>query len=573
MKKPKSGPIKEVLSACRRSLLAVVLFSLCINLLMLTSPLYMLQLFDRVLNSRSEETLVYLTLIAVLAFVTLGVLEAVRNNVLVRLNCWIDEQLSSLVLRQCIQSALHGSRNSSVQSLRDLSTASAFLSGSGIYAILDAPWSPIFIIAIFMLHPTLGWFSIAGLTLLFALVVVSEFGTRSVLNQSTAKSIKSLVDAEATVRNADVVEAMGMMPNLLRRWTQTDGESLELRSVAYDRVGRIRAVTRSIRMLLQIGILGLGAWLVLKAEVTAGAMIAGSILFGRAMAPVDQAVGSWRSAITARDAYQRLVSHLRGASWPTEPMTLPKPSGRLQVEGVSFYYPETTEPCIRAVSFAIDPGEILGIVGPTATGKSTLARLLVGNLTPSAGHVRLDNADVAQWDSEDLGPHVGYLPQDVELFNGSVRANIARMGDEASADIVEAARLAEAHDVILRLKDGYDAEIGHNGVVLSGGQSQRIALARALFGDPKFIVLDEPNSNLDQDGENALARTLVRLGERKVSTVVVTHRLWILRHVDKILVLRDGAVELFGPRDEILAQIARPAPAQTLNSTAGPTYA
>ena len=540
---------------------------------MLTSPLYMLQLFDRVLNSRSEETLVYLTLIAVLAFVTLGVLEAVRNNVLVRLNCWIDEQLSSLVLRQCIQSALHGSRNSSVQSLRDLSTASAFLSGSGIYAILDAPWSPIFIIAIFMLHPTLGWFSIAGLTLLFALVVVSEFGTRSVLNQSTAKSIKSLVDAEATVRNADVVEAMGMMPNLLRRWTQTDGESLELRSVAYDRVGRIRAVTRSIRMLLQIGILGLGAWLVLKAEVTAGAMIAGSILFGRAMAPVDQAVGSWRSAITARDAYQRLVSHLRGASWPREPMKLPKPSGRLQVEGVSFYYPETTEPCIRAVSFAIDPGEILGIVGPTATGKSTLARLLVGNLTPSAGHVRLDNADVAQWDSEDLGPHVGYLPQDVELFNGSVRANIARMGDEASADIVEAARLAEAHDVILRLKDGYDAEIGHNGVVLSGGQSQRIALARALFGDPKFIVLDEPNSNLDQDGENALARTLVRLGERKVSTVVVTHRLWILRHVDKILVLRDGAVELFGPRDEILAQIARPAPAQTLNSTAGPTYA
>ena len=573
MNKPTIGPIKEVLLACRRSLLAVVLFSLCINLLMLTSPLYMLQVFDRVLNSRSMDTLVYLTLIAALAFLTLGVLEAVRNQVLVRLNCWIDEQLSSLVLRQCVQSGLHGSQNSSVQGLRDLSTTSAFLSGSGIFAILDAPWSPIFIVAIFVLHPTLGWFSVGGLILLLSLVVLSEVSTRSILNQSTAKSIKSLVDAETTVRNADVVEAMGMMPNLLRRWHQTDGDSLQLRGVAYNRVGWIRAVTRSIRMLLQIGILGLGAWLVLQAEVTAGAMIAGSILFGRAMAPVDQAIGSWRSAIAARDAYRRLVSHLTGAAWPTEPMQLPTPKGRLRAEGVTFYYPETTEPCIRNVYFEIGPGEVLGIVGPTATGKSTLARLLIGNLKPSMGHVRLDNADVESWDSEDLGPHVGYLPQDVELFTGSVRANIARMGDEESAAIVEAARLAEVHDVILHLKDGYDTEIGHNGATLSGGQSQRIALARALFGDPKFLVLDEPNANLDQDGENALARTLVRLAERKVTTVVVTHRLWILRHVDKILVLRDGAVEMFGPRDEILAKIARPAPAEALHSTAGPTYA
>ncbi|MDH3700009.1 MAG: type I secretion system permease/ATPase [Alphaproteobacteria bacterium] len=573
MNKPTAEPIREVFLACRRSLLAVVIFSLCINLLMLTSPLYMLQLFDRVLNSRSEETLVYLTLIAALAFVTLGVLEAVRNHVLVRLNCWIDAQLSSLVLRQCVQTALHGSRHSSVQGLRDLSTTSAFLSGSGIFSILDAPWSPIFIIAIFMLHSTLGWFSVAGLILLFSLVIVSEFSTRSILNQSNAKSMKSLVDAETTVRNADVVEAMGMMPNLLNRWNQTDGESLGLRGVAYNRVGNIRAVTRSFRMLLQIGILGLGAWLALKAEVTPGAMIAGSILFGRAMAPVDQAIGSWRSAIVARDAYRRLKNHLMGVSWPAEPMQLPKPSGHLQVEGVTFFYPETTEPCIRNVNFALDPGEVLGIVGPTATGKSTLARLLIGNLTPSSGHVRLDNADVSNWDSQDLGPHVGYLPQDVELFTGSVRANIARMGDEESAAIVEAASLAEVHDVILRLKDGYETEIGHNGAVLSGGQCQRVALARALFGDPKFIVLDEPNANLDQDGENALARTLVRLGERNVTTVVVTHRLWILRHVDKILVLRDGGVEMFGPRDEILAKIARPAPAEALQTTAGPTYA
>jgi len=547
-----------------------MLFSSCINLLMLTAPLYMLQIFDRVLNSSSRETLLYLSLIAAIAFLTYGVLEGVRSLILIRLNGWIDRTLSPLLLRHGIRTALASSGEKSAQGLRDLSGWSSFLTSQGIYPILDSPWSVIFLAVVFLLHPTLGWIAAGGLLVMLALVIVSEFATRGLLNRSTGDTIRAFAIAESNVRNADVIEAMGMMPNLLDRWQRTFGETITLRDKAHNRASGIRALTRSLRMLLQLTILGSGAWLVLQNEITPGAMIASSILFGRAMAPVDQVVASWRSAITARDAYRRLVARLAGSAWHTEPMRLPKPTGHLQVENVAFAYPGSVEPTIRYVSFDLQPGECLGLVGPTAAGKSTLARLLVGNLQPRAGHVRLDGADIAQWDSEDRGPHIGYLPQDVELFDGTVRANVARMGDEDSPAIIEAARLAEVHDVILRLNGGYDAEIGHNGATLSGGQSQRIALARALFGDPRFVVLDEPNANLDQDGENALARTLVRLKQRRITTVVITHRLWILRHVDKILLLRDGGVELFGARDDVLAKIARPAPAKTFHAVQEP---
>lgn len=558
---PRAEVIQEVLSHCRGSFLAVGLFSFVINLLMLMAPIYVLQIFDRVLNSGSQETLLYLTLIAALAFLTLGILEAVRSLVLTKLGSWIDRRLSGLVLRNSISSALHDRGEQSVQGLRDLSTCAAFFSGPGILPILDAPWSPIFIVVIFFLHPTLGWLSIFSMLLLLALLMASEFSTRALLNRSSAKSIELLSAAEISVRNSDAVEAMGMMGNLLKRWDQSNGEALELRERASDRAGKIKAFTRSIRMFLQVGMLGMGAWLVLGNELTPGAMIAGSILFGRAMAPVDQAIGSWRSAIAARHAYRRLTDQLAGFSLRKEIFKLPKPDGRLCSEGVTFAYPGQNEPCLRFVNFALEPGESLGLVGPTAAGKTTLARLLVGNVRPRIGRVSLDGANVATWDSEDLGRHVGYLPQNVELFNGTIRANIARMGDEESSAIVDAARLAEVHEVILSMEDGYETEIGGHGAILSGGQNQRIALARALFGDPRLVVLDEPNANLDQDGDDALARTLQRLSQRKVTTVVITHRLWILRHVDKILLLRNGSVEMFGPRDEILSKIARPAAA------------
>jgi PrtD family type I secretion system ABC transporter len=554
--------IQDVLSKCRESFLAVVFFSLFINLLMLVAPLYVLQIFDRVLSSESRETLLYLTLIAAVAFIALGVLEAVRGHVLVRLSGWIEQRLSGRVLQNSIQSALRNPGDKSAQGLRDLASCTGFLSGPAVLPILDVPWTPIFVAVLFLLHPWLGWLAVAGVFLLVALIAVSEWVTCGPLNQSAVKSMKLLGSAEASVRNADAVEAMGMMGNLLKRWNKANGEALDLKERASGRAGNIKALTRALRMFLQVAILGLGAWLVLGQELTAGGMIAGSILFGRAMAPIDQAVGSWRSAIAARESYRRLSASLVAVPLETTTFPLPKPSGQLQVENVTFSYPGDRDPSLRFVSFSLQPGESLGIVGPTAAGKSTLARLLIGNAAPLAGRVLLDGADVSKWDGGDLGPHIGYLPQDVELFDGSVHANIARMGDEESDGIVEAAQLAEVHDIVLGLKDGYETQIGERGAGLSGGQSQRIALARALYGDPKLIVLDEPNANLDQDGENALARTLMRLRERKVSTIVITHRLWILRHVDKIMLLRNGCVEIFGPRDEVLAKIARPAPVQ-----------
>ncbi len=568
MKRRRAEAIELALSRCRGSMLALAFFSLIINLLMLAAPLYVLQIFDRVLTTHSRETLFYLTVIAVVAFVTFGLLEGVRAQVMVRLSSWIDRSLSGPVLQNSIASALKGRGEGSIQGLRDISVCGAFLSGPAILPILDVPWTPIFVAVVFMLHPMLGWLAFSGVVLLVGLIAVSELVTRGLLNDSAAQSMRLLDSAETSVRNADAVQAMGMGGNLLKRWERANGQSLDLRDRANGRAGEVKALTRAIRMFLQIAVLGLGAWLVLDQELTPGGMIAGSILFGRAMAPIDQAIGSWRSAIAAREAYRRLTESLAGWSLGKTAFELPRPDGHLQVDGVTFAYPGDREPCLRFVRFELQPGETLGVVGPTAAGKTTLARLLIGNLAPFSGRVLLDGAELSSWDREDLGRHIGYLPQDVELLDGSVHANIARMGDSGEQGVTEAARLAEVHAVILGLKNGYGTVIGKQGLALSGGQNQRIALARALFGEPKLVVLDEPNANLDQDGENALARTLLRLRERAVTTVVITHRLWILRHVDKILVLRDGSVEAFGPRDEVLAKIARPVPARVVETSA-----
>ena len=545
------------LKAARGGFLATALFSLAVNLLMLTAPLYMLQVFDSVLSSRSTDTLLMLTIIALVALATLAVLDAVRGMVLVRLGAWLERQLGGPVLSASIMDTVRSGEDPSVQGLRDLGTVRAFIGGPSIVPLMDAPWIPIFLVVVFLLHPLLGWLALGGAVMLFLLGLVNDYMTRSSFGRSNIASRRGLQRAEASVRNADVIEAMGMLPQLIRRWRRDNDEALDLHILAGGRGRGILAASKMLRLSLQVGVLGTGAWLVIANQLTPGSMIAASILMARALAPVEQSIASWRSLIQARGAYGRVKRQLEATPVRAPAMPLPAPQGRLAVEGLSFRHAGAEEPLIRNVSFVVEPGEALGIVGPTASGKTTLVRLIIGNLVGQAGHARLDSMDVAQWAAEDLGPHIGYLPQDIELFAGTVRENIARMSAGEDEGVIAAAKLSGAHDMILRLRKGYETEIGEGGAALSGGQRQRIALARAVYGEPGLVVLDEPNANLDTPGEEALLGTIGRLRELG-ATVIVAHRPSILRQMDKLLVLKDGRNTAFGPRDEVLKKITGP---------------
>ncbi len=566
----KSFDFSKIVWAGRRVLLAVGLFSLGVNVLMLTAPLYMLQIYDRVLTSRSEETLIYLTLIAVIALITLGVLEGVRSQIMVRLGVWLDRQLGGPLLGDSIVSALGRSGEPSVQGLRDLSTFRVFLSSHAIFAIMDAPWTPIFIAVVFLLHPTLGWIALAGALVLLTLAVVNEVATRGPLRRSGEALIHATEDAAAATRNADALHAMGMVPAVVARWDRRNSDLLAAQEQATLRSGRIAALAKFLRLVLQIAVLGMGAKLVLLNEISAGTMIAASILAARALAPVDMAIGSWKTAVSSWQAWRRVRMRAREIPAGNGAMPLPAPEGALRVEKLMFGWPGAKEPLLRNVEFALESGQILGIIGPTAAGKTTLARLMIGNLTPTVGHVRLDGADVAEWDPDDLGPYLGYLPQDVELLSGTVRENISRLQEADPDKVVAAARLSGVHELILALPEGYETEIGPSGAVLSGGQRQRVALARALYGGPKLVVLDEPSSSLDQEGEAAVMGAVAQLKANGTTVVIIAHRLNILRLADRVLVLRNGVVEKFGPRDEILSAVARPDTGDNHIVVAGP---
>jgi PrtD family type I secretion system ABC transporter len=564
--------LKEALRRSRGGFIAVALFSLCINMLMLAAPLYMMQLYDRVLSSRNIDTLVLLTIMAAGAILTMSLLDMIRGQAMVRLGGWIDRKVSPDLLTASIAQTLRRGETPSVQGLRDLGTFRTFLTGPAMFPIMDAPWTPIFLAVIFMLHPVLGWVATGGAMVLSALAVANELSTRKLLQMSGGASIMALQQAEAAARNADVIEAMGMMPALVRRWHERNSQHVTLQAMASHRSGAIGATSKFVRLLLQIGILGAGAYLAIQTEISPGAMIAASIIMGRALSPVEQAIGSWRSGIAARNAYGRIKTQLEEEPPRGERMRLPEPKGALNVEAVSYVHPSADEPVLRNISFALEPGESLGLIGPTAAGKTTLARLLVGNILPRAGHIRIDGADVAVWESEDRGKHVGYLPQDVELFAGTVRENIARMGECSPEAVVAAARMAGVHELILGLPKGYDTEIGEGGAALSGGQRQRIGLARALFGSPRFVVLDEPNASLDHEGEAALLQALRDLKDRNVTVVVIAHRPTILQHVDKILVLRDGQVQHFGAPADVVPKVTgqqRPAPPRVVTGGGG----
>ncbi|MCP1853318.1 PrtD family type I secretion system ABC transporter [Bradyrhizobium sp. USDA 4541] len=564
----KADEFRQSLQACQSYFVTAAIFSLAINLLYLAGPLYMLQVYDRVISSASEITLLMLTLALLLAFMALAGLDAVRARVLTRTSIRLDRKIAPRVMTAIIDhSAKIGGARS--QLLRDFDTFRQFITGSGIHAIFDLPWSPIYIAVIFCLHPFLGEFALGSSIILVLMAFLNEWIVKPPLSESGEAANRNYGFTEMSLRNTEVVRAMGMTGGLLKRWSRDRDRMLERQVAASDRAATMQSMIRFLRLSMQSLILGLGAYLVIERMTTAGAMFAASILLGRALQPIEQIVGSWRSLVSARGAFLR-VRELLAANPPRETgLTLPRPEGRLSVEALSFAAPGTSKPILRGVTFQIEPGEVLGIIGPSGAGKSTLARHIVGVQAPSAGAVRLDGSDVSSWIRSSLGEHLGYLPQDIELFADTVAANICRFKDGDDKDIILAARMADVHEMILRLVDGYDTQVGEGGAILSGGYRQRIGLARAVYGNPSLVVLDEPSSNLDAEGDAALADCITQLKKRGTTVVIISHRPATIGVVDKILVLREGVAEMFGPRSEILARLTRPVPVPAVRGATG----
>ena len=558
------------MAACRRVWVGVALFSACVNMLILAVPLYMMQLYDRVLATRSVDTLLVLTVMVVSALVILGLLDALRGRIVARIGGWLDRELGGAVLSGAVADALRAGGGVSAQGLRDLSAVRGYIGSPAIMPMFDAPWAPVFLAIIFLIHPVLGWIALGGAVVLFVCAVLNDLTTRKKLAEANTASTRALNAADAAIRNADTIAAMGMLPNLMRRWREMGAQSQGMLDSAVGTSGAIAATAKTMRFTLQVAILGVGAYLVLLHEMTAGAMIAAAIILARGLAPFEQMISSWRYFTGARTAYRRLKELLARATDPNAGTTLPRPAGRINAEKVSYAPPGVGEPLIRRASFRLDSGESLGVVGPSGAGKTTLVRLIVGSLAPTRGHMRLDGADVRAWPDADRGRYVGYLPQNVELFAGTVRDNIARLGDAEDDDVVDAAKLAGAHGMILRLPNGYDTRIGTGGLPISGGQRQRIGLARAVFGNPALVVLDEPNAHLDAEGEQALAEAVRRLRERGATVVLIAQRAGIMAQVDKMLVVKAGVISTFGPREEVLRELktALPTPLRTVTAEA-----
>jgi PrtD family type I secretion system ABC transporter len=551
--------IRFALSRYRAAFISIGVFSAFINMLMLVSPMYMLQVYDRVLSSRSEPTLVILTVFCIGLLAVYGFLEFARSRVLVRVGVELDKNLSEVVLKNLFTLSLKSGNVRSSQALRDLSTVREFLSGSAILTCFDAPWFPFYIAVIFIFHPLQGFIGIFGAILLFSFALAGEIRTRGLLSEASKNGIAASRFVDLSLRNTEVIHAMGMLSRIAGKWNVYNSQMLGNQALASDRAGTLSALTRFSRIGIQILILGSGAFLVLQDQLTAGSMIAISIILSRALAPVEMAVGSWKQVLAARGANDRLKELLAIEDWgKTGQIELPVPKGKIEVSNAFLAPPgEPKRPILKQISFVINPGEIIGVVGPSGAGKSSLARLLMGVWKPLSGEVRLDGSEYEAWPQEVLGAYFGYLPQDVELFEGSIAENIARFGEIDSNKIIEAASCAGVHELITKLPDGYQTQVGVSGQTLSGGERQRIGLARALYGDPKFIVLDEPNSNLDQAGEEALSSALKRLRTNKQTCVVITHRPALLANVDRVMIMIDGSLIKMGPPSEVLPQVLK----------------
>jgi PrtD family type I secretion system ABC transporter len=547
-----SDPVREALNVNRPLLRAAFLFSAVNAVLALTVSFYMLQVYDRVLTSRSEETLLLLTLIAAAALIVFGALDALRMRLLMRTGLLVCDALGARVLRAMVPTLLATGDPAIRQGLRDCDAIKQFLASPGFASLIEAPFLAIFLAFLLFLHWAYFLIVLAGGIILVGLAFASESATRPILTRAISTAIDTDGFVEGGLRNADVLEGLGMSENFVRRWRRQWLESQRLGLVAFDREAGWTSASRTLRLLIQVALLSTGALLVLDFQATGGIMIAASILGARALAPVEAMVAMRKNLIAVRLAHHRLVRLLELVPARAEPTPLPPPLGRLRVENLAYAPPGSRRHLFAGLNFELAPGESLCITGPSASGKSTLARLLTGAWPCTNGVVRLDGADIHAWPREALGHYVGYLPQDVELFAGTVAHNIARLTDGEPEAVIAAARLAHAHDMILGLPQGYDTEIGESGYKLSGGQRQRIGLARALYGDPRLVVLDEPNSNLDAAGEEALHATLVELKARGVTLVLIAHSRRMLAGMDKVLVLRDGGMTLLVPRNDVL---------------------
>ena len=571
MSRSHENNLQAALKACRGSFFSVGFFSFFVNTLMLVPTFYMIQISGRVVPSSSTSTLIMLTLILTVLMMTLGSLEWVRSRIMVRISNRLDVLLSRDVYRASFKKALNsGGMDASAQSLNDLTSLRQFLTGNGLFAFFDAPWLPVYTAVMFLFHPWFGWMTVIAAVVLVVLAYLNHRYTGKALTEANKQSLTSNLHTTKSLRNAEVIESMGMLDTLMSKWAVRQRRVLVLQSDASDKAGVITSISKTFRNWAQSMMLAAGAWLVITHEINPGLMMAGSLLLGRALAPIDLMIGSWKGFVAARVQYQRLNDTLDKLNAEPERMSLPDPEGHLQVENLVVAPPGAKAAVIRNISFVTPAGSIVGIVGPSAAGKSTLARALLGIWPPQHGVVRLDGADISTWDKQKLGPHLGYLPQDIELFEGSISDNIARFTKVDPEKTVLAARIAGVHEMILQLPDGYDTVIGSEGVNLSGGQRQRIGLARAVYGNPRLIVLDEPNSNLDEVGERALGVALQKMKETGATVFIISHRPNVLSRLDRIMVLNSGAMTMYGPRDQVIAELAQQqakAQAQTQGQT------
>ncbi len=561
--------LKSALQASKRLFLHVAAFSFFINLLMLTGPLYMLQVYDRVLASQSMPTLWALTLLILALYGTLALLEWVRTGLFGASGARFEELLSERAADASLTLSLRDAGKSTDRPLRDLRSLRRFLAGPALAVLFDAPWSPLFFAVLFMLHPYFGLFALVGAAILTAIGFFNQRATTERVKAAEDLDRDQQVRSAEMVRNAEVMEALGMRANVRARWRERFSES----DVAMTRSGDVLATftsgTKAFRLFLQSAILGLGAWLVIDEQVSGGAMIASSILMGRAIAPIEQAVGMWRQTVVAREAWVSLTKVFTSVPALARRMSLPPIKGALVLENVYAAPAGANKPTLRGLNIKLEPGDVLGILGPSAAGKTTLAKVVTGIWPPLSGHVRLDGADLSSYASEELGAQMGYLPQQVDLLSGSVRDNIARFSADATdAEVIEAAQAAGCHEIIMRLPQNYMTEAGAGGAYLSAGQRQRVGLARALFRNPNFVVLDEPNANLDQQGDTALQTAIQSLKARGATVIIVAHRPAAIEQCNKLIVLDNGEIKLFGPAAEVLAKIRPGAPASIVRGTA-----